>query len=164
MGWPPKTMALQQTTFQCGQTVAQAHTIAGIGARRKLAAGRGAPLVNTASGFFTHGASECGAAWAGVIRAAHTAGEVIHFIDQPTRYTASVVLRFVNRKINAECGAAGTTGQTGMGHGDRQWLEGADCLCYPACAQASWLAMTQRPLSEVWFPPWIWTDRVSARQ
>lgn len=91
--------------------------VACLTARSKLAARRRPPFINTASGFLAHGASKRSTARAGVVSAAHAASAVVDLVRQACRHAAAVGIRFVDRKINPEAGAASAAGEAGVGHG-----------------------------------------------
>lgn len=82
---PKMQMAITPFLSMGDLTIESGATVAGVGAGGKFPAGRGAPFINAAVGF----SSPCppaGAAWAGVVRAAHAAGVVGDLLGQPGGY------------------------------------------------------------------------------
>ena len=105
--------------------MAQAHTVAGVRASSKFAAGRRAPFINAARGFFSYLAHQCCAAGARPIRATHATGGVGNFLDQACGDAPAMFLRFMDRKIDAKRGAAGAAAEAGMSHGTESSVGGA---------------------------------------
>jgi hypothetical protein len=93
--------------------VAATGLIAGGAAFFKFTAGRGAPFVDAANGFFAGLAIERGAARRAVVGAAHAAGVFGDGRGQACGHIAATFFVFVHRKVHPKADAASAAGGAG---------------------------------------------------